>query len=516
MNWAKSLSRWTMRGIHAAVLGAALLGSASAAFAQNPAAAAAPAAPHYSKSRSFDLPVRMEQDFRLSIKEIRLYVKTPTGAWKLQEQGSPYQEKFSCRVPQDGEYWYSLATVDRSGRMTPADINAEPPSQRVVVDTTPPHIQVQAARTVGGELALRCSVIDANPDLATLRAVCRTDLGDIPLEASPTEPGLFFIKGTEMMRHPVIVTVKDRAKNEASERINLAELIGQAASAKVQTEIAQTVNRLDLKNLPPPTVPDPAPYREPPTPPPVQRTEVAPPPVAPVIPPVQPEHPVKAPARAVELPGKGGSYQLINTTQAAVDYRIDQVGPSGIGKVEIYMTPDNGQTWQRLLEDSAKHGPTDIKLPGDGVYGIRIVVTNGNGFGGQAPARGDAPNSIIEVDTTCPFVQLRSAELLPAAGQIELRWNASDKNLGPEPVTLHYRTRPDEPWKIIARNVKNDGAYRWAFPHDVGSQFFFKVEVGDMAGNVSHAVSHQPTTIDMTVPRATIVGVSGGGAVLPR
>ena len=177
------------------------------------------------------------------------------------------------------------------------------------------------------------------------------------------------------------------------------------------------------------------------------------------------------------------------------------------------MTPDKGQTWHRLGEDTAKRSPAEIKLPGDGVYGIRIVVTNGNGFGGKAPVRGDAPHCTVEVDTTAPFVQLRSANVMPGAGHVEITWNATDKNLGSAPVTLSYRTRPDGPWELVARNVRNDGLHRWAFPRDAGSQFFFKIEVTDQAGNVSHDVSRQPISIDMTEPHATIVNVSGSGSL---
>ena len=155
MMWVNVLRYCSMRGIHAAVLGAVLLGSATVAFAQSPAAASSPAGKHYAKSRSFDLPVKMDQDFRTQLKEIRLYVKTPTGQWALQETGSPSCEKFSCKVPQDGEYWYMLVTVERSGHMSPADLNAEPPSQQVVVDTVAPQIQVQAVPTSNGDLLLR-------------------------------------------------------------------------------------------------------------------------------------------------------------------------------------------------------------------------------------------------------------------------------------------------------------------------------------------------------------------------
>ena len=157
-------------------------------------------------------------------------MKTPTTPWVLQESGSPYQERFSCKAPQDGEYWYTLATVDRSGRRIPAALNAEAPSQKVVVDATPPVIQVQVTPTAGGELSLRCTVVDANPDLATLRAVCRTDIGDIPLEMAPNQPGVYRIKGAEMLRHPVIVTVKDRAGNEGMQQDrNLRDMIGSDA-----------------------------------------------------------------------------------------------------------------------------------------------------------------------------------------------------------------------------------------------------------------------------------------------
>jgi hypothetical protein len=200
---------------------------------------------------------------------------------------------------------------------------------------------------------------------------------------------------------------------------------------------------------------------------------------------------------------------LLNTTNASIDYRLDQVGPSGVGKVEIFMTPDNGQSWHRIGDDADKKSPAEVRLPGDGVYGIRICVTNGNGFGGKAPIRGDAPQCTLEVDTTNPFLLLRSAELLHSAGQVEIRWNATDKNLGSEPVSLFYRTSADGPWQVIAKGIKNDGAYRWAFPRDGAAQIFFKIEVTDRAGNTAQAATGQPVLIDMTEPRVTVTGVTG-------
>jgi hypothetical protein len=220
---------------------------------------------------------------------------------------------------------------------------------------------------------------------------------------------------------------------------------------------------------------------------------------------------------AVTKNGPGNApIQIINTKQANVEYRIDQIGSSGVGKVEVFLTGDSGQTWQRLQEDADRRSPAEVVLPGEGLFGIRLVITNGNGFGGTTPVRGDNPTCWIEVDTTAPFVQLQPVD--PAQnGVIELRWTASDKNLSTEPINLYYKVRPDAPWQVIARGVKNDGLYRWTFPRDQGSQLFVKVEATDLAGNTARAETPNPIILDMTEPRASVVGVTGvsGRALAP-
>ncbi len=528
MNWANTLRRWTMKSIHAAMLGSALLGAACVAYAQPPGTVAARLPKQYfTKNQAFDLPVDVGVDFRVTLREIRLYVKTPTSGWKLAESLPAHTTRFSLKVTQDGEYWYRLATVDRMGRMTPneAAMANEPPDQRVVVDTTLPVILVQPTTTGANEFSLRCTIHDANPDLAALKAVCKTEFGDIPLEEAPNQPGVFVVKGAEPRRFPVVISAKDLAGNVAVKDVNIRAMIGIGAAVndpKGPPDISQTVMRPETKdpvNLPTPRFDPPITKLE--TQPGPQRdfllprVDVPPPASDPFItkPPTIDEGPIKVPAVPTGLGMRpAGTLQLINTTHASVDYRIDQVGASGVGKVETYMTPDNGQSWHRVGENTGKASPANINLPGDGVYGIRIVVTNGNGFGGRAPVRGDMPQCTIEVDSTSPFVQMRPVEVIASTGQIELRWNAQDKNLGNEPISLSYRTHTDGPGLEIARKVKNDGVYRWTIPRDLGPQVFFRVEVTDQAGNLAQDVSRQPVVIDVTEPRATVVGVTGSSA----
>jgi hypothetical protein len=206
---------------------------------------------------------------------------------------------------------------------------------------------------------------------------------------------------------------------------------------------------------------------------------------------------------------------VLNTTRAFIDYRIDQVGPSGVGKVEVWVTADKGQNWKCMGEDHDKRSPAEVVFPGDGVYGVKLVVINGNGFGSKAPTPGEEPATWVEVDTTAPKLELRETDASSTPGHITIRWAAIDKNLGSEPIELYYATRREGPWQPIAKNVKNEGMYRWAFPRDATTQFFVRVEATDLAGNVTRAETPTPIVLDVTEPRVSVIHISGAAAA-PR
>jgi hypothetical protein len=229
---------------------------------------------------------------------------------------------------------------------------------------------------------------------------------------------------------------------------------------------------------------------------------------APMVP-MAPPPPMARPSMPSGLPSsdKPADRKLLNTTTAQLEYRIDTVGPSGISRVDIYITRDRGQSWEKLAEDANKRSPVSINLPGEGLYGVRLAITNGNGFGGRAPKSGDRPQYVVEVDATSPRVEFHPYEIVN--GAIDIRWSASDANLGPEPVNIFYRARPDQSWQPIARNVKNDGVYRWAFPPEIGGQVFVKLEVADLAGNMTKVETPTPIMLDQTEPEATLVDVVG-------
>jgi hypothetical protein len=201
---------------------------------------------------------------------------------------------------------------------------------------------------------------------------------------------------------------------------------------------------------------------------------------------------------------------IINHAKVVMNYEIEGKGQSGVGKVEIWATRDHGQSWQRLAEDPDKQSPAEFELPEEGVYGITVVASNGLGFGGDPPKTGDAPDWVVELDTTAPRAELLSVRPIPGvhAGMMLVTWTASDKNLSTEPIDLHYATNAAGPWHVIAKGLKNTGQYRWQVPHNVRGGILVKMTVSDLAGNVAEAQTAQAVQVDdLSRPHVRVIGV---------
>jgi hypothetical protein len=510
----RSFGRWTAKTLRVAALTGAVALTENL-YAQLPTVPSAPpvtsrpqptnapanAGPRkiYTKTMEFKLPIQMEPETRNSLREVRLFVKSGGGDWVQQEVALPTATHFLHRVPQDGEYWFTLVTVDKAGRQDPANINAAPPALRVVVDTRPPVIETAHTNEYGDHL-LRVNVVDANPDPQSVRAVVLTEAGERALSPMPNQPGVFRLSSADLSA-PIRVTASDLSGNLASKDLPPAN-----GNAVTRTEFLPPIAGSGIPTPPPPTTLPSGPSFAGGT----QMPQVPPMPSGTQLTTAYRPH--------VDQSDKPSNRKLINSTHAQVEYRVDTVGPSGIGRIDVYVTQDRGQSWTKLCEDTNKRSPADIELPGEGIFGIRLALTNGNGFGGKAPHSGDRPQFWIEVDSTSPTVQLLPYELVPGANAIDFRWSASDPNLGADPVSIFFRTRPEASWTPIARNIKNDGVYRWVFPRDIGGQVYYKIEVTDMAGNMTKVETPTPIMLDQTEPEVTlvdIVGVRSPGATLP-
>ena len=100
--------------------------------------------------------------------------------------------------------------------------------------------------------------------------------------------------------------------------------------------------------------------------------------------------------------------QIIGSNRFRLNYGIDSIDPSGVGKVVLWMTRDDGQTWKTWGTDPDRRSPFPVEVTEQGRYGFRIVVQSKDGLTGQGPSSGDDADIWIVVDTTSPLAQITS------------------------------------------------------------------------------------------------------------
>jgi hypothetical protein len=201
---------------------------------------------------------------------------------------------------------------------------------------------------------------------------------------------------------------------------------------------------------------------------------------------------------------------LVNNRQVTIDYKITRVGPSGVGKVELWMTKDDGRTWEMAGEDPDLTPPMTVELPAEGVYGFLVVVQSKAGKARPRPIGGDLPDIRVELDTTPPSANLYRPEADPSQlNALLLSWDAHDRNLAANPVTLEWAERKDGPWQIIRDGLPGTGRHTWKLPETIPYNVFLRLSARDSAGNVQTVVTPEPLCIDLKEPEARVLGVAG-------
>jgi hypothetical protein len=545
--------RWGRVG-SAAVLGLGLaLGPVLALVA--PHATAADSAPKrtqrvpmvYHKSRSFRIPFNVEAADRPRLKEIQLFSSADLGFhYEMASRTTPDRPAFTFRAPRDGEYWFTVRTVDAKGNLYPADDDAPiEPSMKVVVDTTKPVLLIEPDGRRGSLAAVRWEVKDPNLDLKSLVLEYQVDGGKDWRNVPITRPTLIgsesWDAGTaDALR--VRMAVSDKAGNAAESMIDLSDGTpmqpGMASAPASEFGGAPPISRISSG---PDTPKDMDPF------PPIEPFPTANPnpPPAPVNPPTSitpaPESnpPEPAPSRNPGDPFRGGGIvtgaetaagqtagpasdaaaddaqcktMLLDRPQFPLQYAVDDAGPSGPASVELWVTRNNGRTWAKKADDPDRVSPFPVDLGGEGTFGLRVVARSATGQGDAAPVPGDPPHLTVDIDTTAPTVQMQAPilGLNQHAGKLAILWRASDLHFGAKPVTILWR--PDEPnsqWQPIAGPTENTGKLIWTIPANLPAKIHVRVEAVDDAGNRGFAETAEgsPVLIDRSKPKSRIIGL---------
>jgi hypothetical protein len=406
------------------------------------------------------------------VRELLLFLSRDKGkSWEVYARATPDSRGFDFCSESDGLFYFSIVVIDRKGRQDPVDVSRAPVGQAICIDTAPPRVTAAAER-VGGDVRIDWTVREDHLDRMTLEYEVDGAKGTIPVpsilkfaegcSARFTPPG----RGPVKMR----LSVSDHAGNEAvvERAVAAAEEAPERKSESARERAAET------------------PKREGATPPPTRGP----------LPPLQ----------------------IVNRKTVTLDFDVKRLGPSGLGGVDVYVTADEGATWEKSAAEHKLDLPTTVgtrgsvavSLPKDGlIYGFYLIVKSRAGLGKHPPQPGDVPQVRVELDTTEPEAEMyapRADDARPDC--LVLTWKASDRNLAPNPISLEWSPRPDGPWTFIGdAKLANSGRFLWQVPEDTPPKVYLRLSVRDMAGNVGIAATPQPVLIDLTTPEVGSVRV---------
>jgi len=211
---------------------------------------------------------------------------------------------------------------------------------------------------------------------------------------------------------------------------------------------------------------------------------------------------------------------------------VETRGPSGISRVDLWVTRDEGRTWLKWSQSDGKGSSVRVNLgvPGnpqpEGTYGFRVVPVSGAGLSEREPTAGDAPDLRVVVDVTPPQL-----DLFPPVGDpnssdtLVIQWKAADKNFSDDPITIEWSDKPSGPWQPVAaanelvqqaststpsaRRLPNTGSFAWRVPAGLPPRVYLKVVARDSAGNEKTVITRDAVLIDLVKPRAKVSGIVG-------
>ncbi|MFM8931542.1 MAG: thermonuclease family protein [Gemmataceae bacterium] len=198
---------------------------------------------------------------------------------------------------------------------------------------------------------------------------------------------------------------------------------------------------------------------------------------------------------------------MVRSKRFALNYRLEDVGPSDVTRVEVHYTRDGGRTWGKYPMDAPKDPPCILEVPEEGRYGFTLIARSGVDLSESPPKPGDAPHVWVEVDETKPSVRIVGVEVGrgPEQGNMTINWSATDKFLGSSPIAISYAQTPEGPWTEAVKDLPNNGKFVWKMPaQGLPYQFSVRVTCTDMAGNQGMDQTSGPVKVDLNTPKARI------------
>jgi hypothetical protein len=471
---------------------------------------------HTNKAR-FRIPFKYDaaEMQRIGAKEIRLYLSLDEGKnWRLSRQVNPDAAKFDFEAPAPGEYWFAVRTLDGRNQLYPPS-EVLTPGLKVIVDTTPPTLAVELAQPQPGKVSMSWKAADAYLDVSTLRLEYIQAGADrwevvsvVPQPAGQTawsvpQGGFVAVRGQIFDRAGNVQQTQSQIRLQpAASAPDLKDPIATPGltNAVAGPAISKTLSPA-TDALAPAEGPSAPPFGSDPRGNLISNSPGTTPNLV--------GGPNAAPAATKLPPNITKQTRVVNSRKFQIGYKVEDVGPSGVGEVELFITEDDGATWYKYGNDADRTSPFPVETPRDGIYGFALRVHSGAGLAADPPKPGEKPAIVVVVDNTPPDVKLLSADQGRGKdlNRVVIRWSVADDYPSETPIALSYTADPTGVWEPISGWISDTGEYAWSAGPNIPTRLYFRVTARDAAGNTSLAQTQDPVIVDLSKPSARIVDV---------
>ena len=466
-----------------------------------------------------------------------LYSSIDNGAtWEKLQTVPAAQQAFQFAAPRDGTYAFAVRMTDAAGNLQSAIVGSLPELQ-VTVDTTAPELRLELYEVSPGQVVLNWQTSESADSLKSLTLEYADGQSGkwIPVSATSVSTGQTSLQVAAGSVVSVRGTLVDNAGNRSSKSTQLvlkssvsqsptttqhaAPLLptiagnqpmgpspfanyGQSqAFSGMNPGISPTPNNtsaLRTSAVNPPAIAHDGPHANAPI---VPGATVVNNPTTGFTPSVQPTIPSSRQAIPAEASFANAEPSLVNSQLFDLIYQVEDVGPSGVGSVDIYITENGGQQWFRYGNDPDLQSPFQVDVRGEGTFGFAVRVRNGLGFADPPPQPGEAPSIVVTVDQTMPAVNLATPTVLSeGSGVVNFQWQISERLPAATPVRLEYSTTSTGPWTPAFDWQADTGNYQWPIRQGMPGAIYFRLLARDAAGNVGSAQTNQPVLIDLKRP----------------
>ena len=179
-------------------------------------------------------------------------------------------------------------------------------------------------------------------------------------------------------------------------------------------------------------------------------------------------------------------------TSFSIPFQIDEsVGATAPTEVQLFLSTDFGRTWKLADRAQPQTKSFSFRAPRDAMYWFSLRTVD---VAGRIHPSG--PHSIglrVVVDTQPPTLNVSASR--GNAGEVVIRWVASDKTLASDSLKMSYKSDPQSPWRTIvsappskrpSADDSNRGSTIW-WPNHLTGTIAIRATIADAAGNTTAA-----------------------------